>query len=244
MPEARVLIRDAYRVAGLIGKGETMDPEDGDYGLRSLNGMLDAWKSLPLYARQVLTYAATVGPGQSFTIGNGQASDTLGPCPAAIIGGFSRIGQTDYPFRLIDIEKYNAIPDKFQTSSYPSAVYYSPGAEVGTLYVFPALGGPVEMYVSITAPLNEVASLNSELDLPVGYRDAVVFSLGEVLCVGTAAPSQALALRAEVARNRIRRANVRVPNLTMPGSRINGSSLFPSQDLNYYSYGYGDYGYV
>lgn len=208
MTQAVELITDAYLTAGLLDPHEALTAERAQYALRRLNGLGDSWGLEPLMNKVTAETVAILGPGSSFTIGP-TGDVTLPFVPVGLEGGgFFRNSNVDYPFELVSREFYMDIAFKSISSSYPQYVFYDSGITEGTAYVYPAMVGSLEVHLQITAPQVAFPDLTTDIPLPMGYADALMYSLCEILHMGKMAVPAEIAKAARTARDRIRSSNV------------------------------------
>jgi hypothetical protein len=107
-------------------------------------------------------------------------------------------------------------PMKDDAAEWPDYVFYTPGMVEGTAYMLPALSASASIHLLVQVPLTSFADLTTIVNLPTGYRDAIVLSLAERLCLGRKPTPPDVAKEARIARRRIRDANIEVPVLGLP----------------------------
>jgi hypothetical protein len=218
---AITIVTDAYFTCGLLGEGEALNATRADFGLRSLNDMLDSWSIDRLYVQTINEVVTTIAAGQTFTVG--PLGDVVTPLVPLQLerGSFFRLANNvDYEFTPITLEQYSSLMVKSAANSFPWYVHYSVDATIGTGFMYPALSGPAELHALVQAPLTAFPDLTTDVDLPQGYRDALVKSLAEILCLGKIAIPADLARKAATARGRIRNANGEVPVMRLPGAVV------------------------
>lgn len=213
MTTALSMITRAYRLPGLLGSGEVLTADRSMYALDLLNDLIDSWATEGLYCKEVTEVIATVPAGATFTVGPGQTVPNSTAPVRLEEGGFFRSGGVDYPFDLKSREEYMDIAYKGNPSPWPSIVFYNPGTNFGTAYMFPSLGSPAQIHLQVMTPLTEFASLTADVKLPLGYKKAITESLAEQLCIGKRPVDPQLMKSAKAARMRIKEANAESPNL-------------------------------
>ena len=210
------LITDAYKTAGLLGEGEPLTAERGQFAFRNLNDMLDSWAIDSLYVKQISEIVATIAAGSTFTVG--PSSDVNTPIAPSRIetGSFFRINNMDYTFGNLTRAQCMSAPMKDDAAEWPDYVFYNPGVVEGTAYMFPALSSPASVHLLVQVPLASFADLTTPVDIPTGYKDAIILTMSERACLGRKPIPPDLARSAMRARRRIRDANINVPVLGLP----------------------------
>jgi hypothetical protein len=222
MAQAIEIITDAYFMIGLLGEGEALNATRADFALRRLNGMLGSWQNEALLTRVIAEVVGPIGPGNSFTIG--PTGDLVHPTVPVSLegGGFFRESNIDYQLEIIGREEYLQWPFKSILTSRPIQIYYDPGIEYGTCFLYPGAVGTIDMHLQVSAPTVGFPDLTTEVLVPAGYEEAYTTSLAEILCEGKIPVPQDLAKRARVCRDRIRSSNVD-PGTLVHGTRGNGN---------------------
>lgn len=176
MATAATIINRALKLIGAIGSGESGSADELADGLVSLNAMIDAWNNdrLMIYAVQ----------DETLTLVNGQVSYTIGSSgnlnttrPVKIESAFLRVSDVDYPVDVIEVDEYNAIPDKAVTSDMVSHVYYKPSSPLGVLYVYPVPNTAQSLKLQTRVPFTAFAATSTTVALPQGYERALAYNL-------------------------------------------------------------------
>lgn len=212
MPTALQLITRSMRIARVIGKGETLDDDEAADGLTSLNAMLDSWQIERLFVYQIREESFTwAGAAASRTVG--AAGNFATDLPTRVSDNCAFVSNsTDYPVRLIDVDQWSGIPDKTTTSTLPQYLYVEYGAALVTLYAYPIPSASITFKLRSTKRLQSFSALTTDLALPPGNEDAIVFSLAERFGVEfgkTLLP--AATLTAHRARANLKRVNAPSP---------------------------------
>ena len=128
MSTARDLIKRSLRIVGVLAEGEAASAAQGADALTALNSMLDSWsiEGLTINARTTEQFTLTTSQ-QSRTWGAGGNFNSARPLviESAQLRTGSGTTQQDYPMEIIDLPKWNAIPNKTLTGDYPSNFQYS-----------------------------------------------------------------------------------------------------------------------
>lgn len=179
MTTALNLITRAMQKAGILFKSETPDADEAQDALDELNQMLGEWSndSMLISARTRESFPST--GAVSYTIGSGGDFDTVRPTD--IISIFARQGTTDYPLSPITDENYALISQK-STPGTPEFYNYSNAYPLATLSFYPAPVGSYTIHIYSNKPLTQYASLSTDVDLPPGWKIAIINNLAVRLC--------------------------------------------------------------
>ncbi len=231
---ARTLITKSLRRIGVVGAGQTLSPEDADDALFLLNSLLDMFATerlmVPVITRSTWTIVAGTG---TYTVGDGGDVDIARPVFVEDVRFIdtSADPETEHPLGMLTDRAY-AKAQKSLTSLYPSQRYWNPtftGTGLGsvTLWPIPTSTTLLGAFYAATA-LTQVASLDTTLILPPGYR----YFLQEQLAV-ICAPEWGIPLPAELRENareskaNIKRANTRLVELaTWEGAIFGGHGMY------------------
>lgn len=175
MATALDMIKRSMRLIGALGQSEDPTAQEATDALNSLNSMLDSWSLERLMIYQVKQENFTWTGGQSSrTIGSGGNFSTTRP--NKIEDGFVRISNIDYPYRVVNHDVYDAIPDKTTQSEYPEIIYYKQASPLGTLYAWPVPSDSVSIYINHWVPLQSFSALTTSIALPAGYQRAIEYN--------------------------------------------------------------------
>jgi len=178
MTTALQIITDAAKLLGVVRKGEALDADEADDGLRALNDMLASWStsSLSLLARYRESFTLTANA--EHTIGTGMTFDTV--APTKIVQAFIRSGDIDYPLTIITDEEYEDIAFKGLQGDIPRYLNYSksPSTASGTIRLYPVPTTANTLHLLSEKAFTEVSSLSDTVFLPqAGANRAVKFNL-------------------------------------------------------------------
>lgn len=212
MTTARELISDALGDIGVLDPIETMTAESAAHGLRTLNRILDSWSAqrLMCYASReiVASFAgpATIGPAAGATISSPDVPLRILPGCYYVLSGIS------YPLQVWTVEQYNAVTYKGLSTQYPQGLTYDRQHPLGTIRVWPVPSVPIEYHLMTLQPLAAFSDLDTDHDLPAGYRDALFYAL----CVRLPAAYNLQASPLAVQQLRSAMSVLRVNNTTVP----------------------------
>jgi hypothetical protein len=181
---ARDLITGALRKIGQYAPGESLDPNDAEDALDTLNGMLDLWSNQRLAVYNQIETVQNLTAGQaSYTIGSGGYFNI--ERPYRIAKCYSRLTTTnstvDFPCDVMTLEKYGDIGLKSQPGPWPKEVYYNSGWPQGTLVFWPVPSSNVEFHLW-TDQVFTALNLTTVVSLPRGYFLGLQYALAELLC--------------------------------------------------------------
>lgn len=170
------LLDESLELIGAIAAGETSAPEDRKTALTSLNLMLDGWsiKRGMIYVTTLESFSLVAGTS-SYTIGSGGTFNTTKP--VKVLSAFTRDSDGyDYPIEVYtDREKYNAHVDK-TTSGRPEELLYVPSHALAYLYAYYVPDQAYTLYLESLKPLSALSGYATEISLPDGYKQALVYN--------------------------------------------------------------------
>jgi hypothetical protein len=171
------MITRSARLAGFIGKGETLDSDEAADGLTALNVMLDSWQLERLFVYQIVQGSYTWASGSSKTIGSGGDFDTKRPDridSAFIVDSNS---QWDPLEILKDRAQYDAIVTKTTQSSLSQYLFMDTAYPLGVLYLYPVPSVSLTLKLNTWQTLQSFSGLTTVLALPPGYQRAIEYNL-------------------------------------------------------------------
>lgn len=231
MPEtARDIISLALKEAGVLGVGQTALAEDIQDGLTYLQRMTDQWQKrrwiIPALEEKVIHCDGS----KSYTIGTGGIVDT--PRPNKISAAWvvqQNTGSTPVSLPLYPLFAYEdyarlAVKD---LHSLPDHFFYDAAWPLGNFYPWPIPDSQYWLYLLVQKQLSfPDDSLDTELDLPPEYAEAIHYNLAIRLCSAyQIQPQGSTVTLAKVALNTIRTANTQIPRLSMPPALQNGKAF-------------------
>jgi hypothetical protein len=199
MPTVTELIHSSFRLIGAIAAAETLETNELDDALVSLNQMLASWNtegaSLVARKRLLVSVSGINGPY------------SLPERPVRIESASVAAGGIDSQLELVDSASWESTPEKQAQSVYVRRLFCDYAYPNASVYIapIPRLGGQLEMWVYV--PLTAFASLATVVDLPPGYEIAVRFNFAMVLLpeyprsqVDPTLPTQAQMYKASIAQ--------------------------------------------
>ncbi len=179
-------IKTAMKRIGALAAGETPTNEEAADGLARLNSLVESWHNerLLVYTTTRTTWTMVADTG-SYTLGLGGDIAIDRPMFISQIRAIDTSQDPDVEIdlgRLLTDEEYAAIPDKDQTGTFPTCVYYNPTSPLGTVTFWPVpTSGALEGVIYAPAPVTGFASLYAIISLPPGYERALIANLATEL---------------------------------------------------------------
>lgn len=176
MATVQTMIDRSLRLIGVIASGDSPTSDETADTLIALNGMLESWRNdrLIVYSFTESTLTMSIGDA-SYTIGPSGDLDTTRP--VKIENTFMRIGDTDYPVKLVDKKRFDAIQDKTVTSDLVEMAYYNPTMTTGTLSVWPVPSVANALHLTLWTPVASFSAASDTVSLPPGYERALTYNL-------------------------------------------------------------------
>ena len=232
MATALSMITRSMRLAGVIGKGESLDADEAADGLSALNTMLDSWQLERLFVYQIVQGSHTWASGASKTIGSSGDLNTTRPHrieSAFIVDSSSQW----YPLKVLeDRSEYDSITIKTTTSTLPEYLYMDTAYPLATIYLYPVPSVSVTLKLNTWQTLQSFSGLTTALSLPPGYQRAIEYSLAEEFGpefgVKIPAKVEQTAMRARANIKSINRPSMiaRVDNGVASLGRLNGGGRY------------------
>lgn len=221
MTTARDIISLALRDAGIVGTGQTPNPQDTNDALTRLNSMIAQWQRKRWLVYYLRSASLTATGAETYTIGSGGDFNVTRPdrleqgCFARQLpGGANPI---DYPLTLIEArEDYNLIGLK-NLASFPQIIFYEAQYPLGIIRVWPVPNDQYAIHLNMKAVLQSFSDLNTVFAMPLEYEEAIRFNLiSRLRSAYQMSPDQANDALAAASLNTIKNANAAIPALHVP----------------------------
>jgi hypothetical protein len=226
MATARALITRSLGLGHIIDSGETPTAAEMADSLDALNDMLDSFSipGLYLYAQkeEELSWPAST---QSRTIGASGNFDTTRPTEISESTFIRIFTNQDYRLKMLkNRAAYSGIVLKGSSSDIPEYLYYEPSYPLGTLFIWPVPSSTLAVFLHSPEQLSQLATLDTEVDVPVGYREMIAYNLAIRLAAlfGVAVPPE-VATIARGSANSVKRLNVKEPLAELEPAYLGGS---------------------
>lgn len=218
------LITAAYLEFNFLAAGEPLQDEDAVFGLQKMNLILDEWSVDEFYVfNKIIQNFNYVANHQPTLIGpTAQAPDFFlaGPRPVEIEDAGWLLGGTRIPVEVIDDSQWAGTSQKNLTAVTPMKLYYSPNVPNGSIFLWPTPTSSGQLELELWSIMQQIASLQSNLDLANGYQAAMTLTLAESLEHSLGFPPTAgLVMGANRARLKVQSKNVESPR---SGTRDSG----------------------
>lgn len=233
------IVKASLKQLRVLGAGDVLPNEDAQDAFDALNMMLESWSldHLFVYTESQVNFPFVSGQN-SYTVGTGGNFNIARPL--RLISAFTRnvsgSSTLDYPMEVLDSAvQWDGIRNKAIASSWPRVVWYEQSYPLGTIWFYPAPSSGT-VYLRFYTQLQSFPALNTAIALPVGYKEALVFSLA-VSAAGLFGiePSASVVSKAASSVGRLKRYNSKATTSTSevayPTRRrgrynINGDNLY------------------
>lgn len=210
MTTARQIIEQAARKLNILGRGQTLPAEEASAILDELNDLLGSWSVEGGLVYQDVQETFNLSSTQNqYTIGTGGDFNT--ERPYVITTAFvTQVGSnTDYPLEIYNIRQYAEIQQK-DTQGIPEAFYYDNNFPLGNVFLYPQPSANYTLTLYSRKPLTSFTTLNTNIDLPPGYKRALVNNLAvEIAAQYEKEPTQMLIKNAQEGKGNVFAANSR-----------------------------------
>jgi len=215
MTTATTIVEQALRRLGVLGGGETADPNDSADCLIALNELLGQWSMTRSMAPAKITETKTlVASTGVYTLGP-TGTLTFTYRPIKIHTAYVRRDSLDYEVREWTQAEYNATIAK-TTEGTPRHFLYVPSVLLGSLSLYPEPDYAYTLTLTYDAALTSWATLVTDIDLAPGVQSALAISLAEYISEQFSVKlTPGLVGQAANARRMMKRMNMRVPQLTL-----------------------------
>ena len=213
------LITAAMKRIGVLDASEAPTGQEANDGLERLNDLIDGWgtERLTMYTSLRTTWPLVSGQA-AYTVGAGGDVNIARPIYVDDLQ-FIDTSQTpdlEMPLGLLTVDAYAAIPQKAQTSTYPSFAYYNltyPLATI-TFWMVPT-SNTLEGVIYAPVAMSEMA-LSTTISLPPGYRRFLRDNLAvELSSEYSVDPAPSLIQSAIDSKADVKRANIRLMDLSV-----------------------------
>ncbi len=182
------LIKRASIMAGTLAQGEELDAAEAEYGLNTLNDMLDLWSvdRLTIPKRDRIGPFNLVSGTQSYAIGAGGAWDAPRPMWIDSAGLIDLLPGDDVeiPMTPLTLKEWARVRVKSIQSSLPRRYFYDKTYPLGTFYAYPVPNEANQVALYVPVAVAEFATTDVVVSLPPGYRLAAISNLAVLLAMG------------------------------------------------------------
>lgn len=188
MATAQDHINRALRLIGVLAAGETPTSTESNDSLTVLNDMLGLWNIDKLLVYQIEESTHTLVAGtRSYTIGSGATINQTRPVriEKAWVRDSSNL---DFEIDVIGQEEYNRYVSKTSEASYPYKLWYDTGFANGTINLYPTPASAFTLHFTSWKPFSSFATLTTDISLPEGYAQLLVYNLAVLLAAEFSVP--------------------------------------------------------
>lgn len=171
-----VIAKSALRKISSLASDE-IEAEDLAICLECLNDMMDTWNSEELTIPSITSHEFQLVSGtQSYTIGPGAVFDM--PRPPKIIDGQCtvKIGNLEYPLRVLSREEWGTVRIKSLPTTIPYAIFYDQDSPLGNISFYPIPGATSFIFYAPNL-LSQITNSSDVFYLPPAYSEALKFGL-------------------------------------------------------------------
>ena len=172
---AQELINHALKDLGVLAAGESPSTEESSDALERLNDLLASWSAQALAVYEIKREQFVLTGSASYAIGSGQLWNTSRPVKIEA-AAVTTVTGLRFPVEIATPEKWAAYTDTTATGLVAQLLWYDNGYPMATISLAPRpAGGWLELYSY--KELTAIASLNATVDLPPGYKRALITNL-------------------------------------------------------------------
>ena len=238
------LLQNALVDAGVVGIGESIEPDILNRSFRQANWLLAQWARKRWLVYRIQDYSVVSTGAQTYAVGLGQPIN-INPRPDRIEYAFIRFLQNntingtpvDIPLHIIQShEDYSRILVK-NIGTISWSIFYDPEWPVGKLFPWPIPQATIyEIHVGFKVVLPRFSSTVQAINFPPEYEAALNWVLARIFRASNQMPPDpTIDSLARDGLNTIRLANQQVGVLRMPPAlrRHNRSYSYQSDDAGF-----------
>jgi hypothetical protein len=180
MTTALDLITDAMEEAGILTKTESPSDEEVQTGLNRLNRLISSWSNTTnlVFERVTESFPLTT-LDTTYTIGSGGDFNTVRP--TKIIQAHIQDNNITYNLEVVTDRIYQSVTYK-TIGGLPELLNYTNEYPLATINIYPAPSTTYTLFLTSEKPLTSYATINTTVDLPSGWEDALTYNLAVRLC--------------------------------------------------------------
>lgn len=190
------LVKKAYQIAHVLGKGEPLSHELAIDGTEQLNDLIEQASIEKIFALHEAEIAVPLVAGQiRYTVGPSTVSpppDVVAVRPTEILSAYTRRDGLDLPMFVTHAKAdYDSICLKTLGSAggRSHVLYYQAAYPLGAVYVYPQPADTgTTLFLTGLAALAPFTYLEQEVDLPPGYYQYLKYALARRLCADIGLP--------------------------------------------------------
>ncbi len=209
MSTARVLIKDAMRLIGVLASGENPSADEQSDALRSLNRMLENWSNERFIIHTTPKRSVSLVSGQGvYTVGAGGDFDFARPQRIEFATITQAGDDSEIPVEVINFHEWQQLAQKSTTSTIPTKLYMEGLFPLDNAHLYPVPSAACTLNLYLWEPLVSITNASEEISLPPGYEDTLVYNLAKRLApeFGVGVPNE-VAMEAMTSKEKLRRKN-------------------------------------
>lgn len=174
MATARDIVSSALRKIHVLGKGASLDPDEANDALDTLNDMIATWSAQGDLIFTETSETFPLSAQNSFTIGSGGDFNTTRPLyfRSVIVSQ----GDIDYTLREYDNQRYASIIQK-DIGNIPQIYYYDANFPLARIYLYPIPTSVSTITLYSFKELTSFTSLDTTFVMPPEYKAALIYNL-------------------------------------------------------------------
>jgi len=174
------IVTDAMQECGILTKGQTPANGEAQAGLNRLNRLISTWSNTGNLAFERVTEEFPLTALDfSYTIGDSGDFDTVRP--TKIVQAHVRQNNIDYVLDIVTDKVYQGVVYK-SIGGLPEMLNFTNEYPLATINLYPAPSSIYSLIITSEKPLTEYATINTTVDLPSGWIDALTYNLATRLC--------------------------------------------------------------
>lgn len=213
MPTVTDLIQSSFRLIGAVASGETLETNELNDALVSLNQMIASWN----------TEGLSIAGRQRLMVNTNQSTNSY-PMPQRAVHIESASVATagiDCPLEIVDSAGWEAISEKAQLATFILKLYCDYAYPNATVYIWPTPRQPGVLEMWVYVPIAAFVNLTDTINLPPGYEAALRYNFAIAVLpeyprsqVDQTLPAQAQNYKASLVElNRANHARTAQPNV-------------------------------
>lgn len=178
MTSIRTLIQDALIELGVVAPGDSITAEDADFGLRTLNRLIERWntESLMIYTVNRDTFTLTPGK-QDYLLGVGGDWSISRPVKTDMASVIPVAGNPEIPIHMLTDAEWRQIAVKNTQGTFPTQIWFKGDVPRNTFFVWPVPTTACTLVLYNWGKTENFSNLNSEIVFPLGYEEALLTNL-------------------------------------------------------------------
>lgn len=223
MTKVREILQDALIEVGVLSPTGSMEAEDAQFALRTLNRMIQQWNNqeLMVYTMDRQTFNLVAGQ-QSYTMGPGGNFNVPRPVKiemASVLINTASPQPLEIPLDILTDAQWRDVVLKQTPSLFPLKMWATGNVPLNTLWFWPVpQDSSVDLILYTWGQTSNFANLNTDVVFPPGYEEALVTNLAVWLCssYGREVPNS-LGTRASMSKSVLESINIEPLDIQVDG---------------------------